>query len=146
MAWGLFTHDGRLDSPSWNFSVMKMTSNKFFPCEEDISPKYLLAEMGGILYKVDQRRKKGSKILEEILCSVFLFNILWKSQYECKEPVGPQWKEVLFRIRILVLFLHSVLFSLVRCSVVIRFAYIHISDITFWNASSWLLSVMNLSL
>ena len=48
--------------------VMKMTSNKFCPCEEDISPKYLLAEMGGILYKVDQRRKKGSNSSEEINC------------------------------------------------------------------------------
>ena len=47
---------------------MKMTFNKFCSCEEDISPKYLLAEMREILYKVDQRRKKGSNFWEEIDC------------------------------------------------------------------------------
>ena len=66
MAEGLFTHDGRLDSPSCNFVVMKVTSNKFCSCEEDIFSKYLLAEIEGSLYKVNQMRKTGSKPFEEL--------------------------------------------------------------------------------
>ena len=77
---------------------MTMTFNKFCSCEEDISPKYLLAERKGILYKTDERRKKGSNSSEEIDCvRIFCVCFCKDSNANVKSPWGFNDKELHFK-------------------------------------------------
>ena len=63
----LTAKDERFVIPHHDFVILTRNSNKSLACEEDIFPKYLLAQVEKFLYKQEQKRTPGSRFYQKIM-------------------------------------------------------------------------------